>query len=306
MKNDEVPVVSVIVLAYNHADTIDKCLEGIVNQGFEQGFEIILGEDDSNDGTRERCLDWEARFPDLIRLFLNDRKENIAINGKPTGTANWIKCLSACRGEFVAYCEGDDYWIDKKKISKQVNCFREEADVSICYHRVWIEKQGELFSDEESITEKRYSNIPDKQRIGLNDLVAQGNFIHTPSVMFRSAELNVLPSFKHSAIGDYLNYLSVASNGGRIVKLDGPAMSVYRQGTGTFSGQAYHVSLLDQLSCLSVATDLPLGERNKEILAKRRNVLRAELNRYCREILEREPGLKQLLGLVWKKFIRKF
>ena len=82
-------------------------------------------------------------------------------------------------------------------------------------------------------------------------------------------------------------------------------MSVYRQGTGTFSGQAYHVSLLDQLSCLSVATDLPLGERNKEILAKRRNVLRAELNRYCREILEREPGLKQLLGLVWKKFIRK-
>ena len=163
-----------------------------------------------NDGTRERCLDWEARFPDLIRLFLNDRKENIAINGKPTGTANWIKCLSACRGEFVAYCEGDDYWIDKKKISKQVNCFREEADVSICYHRVWIEKQGELFSDEESITEKRYSNIPDKQRIGLNDLVAQGNFIHTPSVMFRSAELNVLPSFKHSAIGDYLNYLSVA------------------------------------------------------------------------------------------------
>src|SRR5687768_3422625 len=74
-KVDVTPVVSVCVQTYQHAKYISKCLDGILKQETNFPFEILIGEDMSSDGTREICIEYARKYPDIIRLFLH-RREN--------------------------------------------------------------------------------------------------------------------------------------------------------------------------------------------------------------------------------------
>ena len=71
--------VSVCVQTYQHKEYIRDCLESILVQKTSFNFEILIGEDDSSDGTREICLEYAKRYPNKIRLILHDRKNNIKI-----------------------------------------------------------------------------------------------------------------------------------------------------------------------------------------------------------------------------------
>src|SRR3954464_5744364 len=84
----EHPLVSVSVQTYQHAHYIKDCLEGILMQQTDFPFEILLGEDQSTDGTRKICIEYAQKYPDKVRLFLHQRENNITINGRSTGKFN--------------------------------------------------------------------------------------------------------------------------------------------------------------------------------------------------------------------------
>ena len=126
---NETPVVSVCVVTYQHKDFIRSCLDGILMQKTNFPFEIILGEDESTDGTREICKAYAEKYPDKIKLFLRSRKDVIYINQHATGRFNFMENLKAARGKYIAFCEGDDYWIDEYKLQKQVDFRSEERRV---------------------------------------------------------------------------------------------------------------------------------------------------------------------------------
>jgi len=115
------PVVSVCVQTYQHVNYIKDCLDGILMQKTTFPSEILLGEDASTDGTREVCIEYAEKYPKKIRLFLHHRKNNIKINGSPTGRFNFLYNLYSARGKYIAICEGDDYWTDPYKLQKQVD-----------------------------------------------------------------------------------------------------------------------------------------------------------------------------------------
>ena len=130
--NKEV-LVSICVQTYQQVDFIRECIDSILMQQTKFTFEILLGEDDSNDGTREICLEYAKKHQDKIRLFLHSRENNITINGKPTGRFNFMYNLSKARGKYIAFCEGDDYWIDKLKLQKQVDFLSSNRDHSMVF-----------------------------------------------------------------------------------------------------------------------------------------------------------------------------
>src|SRR3954469_12007804 len=86
----EYPLVSVCVQTYQHVNYIKDCMEGILMQQTNFPFEILLGEDQSTDGTREICIEYAQKYPDKIRLFLHHRENNIKINGRQTGLFNFL------------------------------------------------------------------------------------------------------------------------------------------------------------------------------------------------------------------------
>ena len=62
-------LISVIVITYNEEKTIARTLDSILMQKCSLPIEIVIGEDNSTDGTRAVCEDYARRFPSIIRLM---------------------------------------------------------------------------------------------------------------------------------------------------------------------------------------------------------------------------------------------
>lgn len=120
------PVVSVHMLAYNHEPYIRQAIESVMAQKTDFEFELVIGEDCSKDKTRDICFEYQKRFPDKIRVLW--WHENVTKYG-----GNERRVTVHCRGEFIAFCEGDDYWIDPLKLQKQVDVMRQYKKVHLCF-----------------------------------------------------------------------------------------------------------------------------------------------------------------------------
>lgn len=144
------PMVSVCVQTYNQEKYIHKCLDGILNQKTNFEYEILLGEDESNDGTRDICISYAKKFPDKIRLFLHDRSNVINFDGCASGKYNSLYNLHQSRGEYIAICEGDDYWTDTLKLQKQIDFLELNYDYGMVYSDVYLmdEKGNRIKSNE--------------------------------------------------------------------------------------------------------------------------------------------------------------
>ncbi len=154
--------VSVCVLAYQHEDYIVQCLEGILNQKTTFGYEILIGEDDSTDSTREICIRYAERYPNKIKLYLHNRKNNIIINNSPTGLFSALYNMYNANGEFIAYCDGDDFWNDPLKLQKQVDFLKTNLDYVLAYHEVkYIDELNNIFDKEVKINQYHELNSDD-------------------------------------------------------------------------------------------------------------------------------------------------
>ncbi len=107
------PLVSVKMLAYNHAPYIERAIEGVLCQKTDFPFELVIGEDCSTDGTREIVFDYAQRHPDIIRVITSDC--NVGMH------RNVARTSAALRGTYIAWCEGDDYWHRPDKLQVQVD-----------------------------------------------------------------------------------------------------------------------------------------------------------------------------------------
>lgn len=119
------PVVSVLLITYNHADNIRAAIEAVMMQKTDFPYELIIGEDASSDGTREICFEMQRKHPDRIRVLWSEANV-YAMNG------NIRRVFRAVRGEFLACCEGDDRWVDPNKLQRQVELMRANPNIGIC------------------------------------------------------------------------------------------------------------------------------------------------------------------------------
>jgi len=117
------PRVSVFIITYNQEKTIAQTIESILMQEGDFTMELVIGEDAGTDNTRQVCLDYQKRYPEIIKLLLHESNQGIV--------KNYIETLRLCRGQYLGVCAGDDYWIDKFKIKKQIQFFNNHPDVGV-------------------------------------------------------------------------------------------------------------------------------------------------------------------------------
>ncbi len=122
------PLVSISCITYNHEHYITETLESFLMQQTDFPFEIVIGEDCSTDNTRHIIESYRKRYPDLIRVHYP--KHNTGFQ------SNMMQTLKACRGDFIALCEGDDYWSDWRKLQKQINLLENDAECVMTYAAV--------------------------------------------------------------------------------------------------------------------------------------------------------------------------
>ena len=110
MKNN--PLLSICCVTYNHESFISQCLDGFLMQQTDFPFEILIHDDASADGTANIIMEYEAKYPDLIKPIY--QTENQFSKGiKISVTFNFPRA----KGKYIALCEGDDYWTDPLKFS---------------------------------------------------------------------------------------------------------------------------------------------------------------------------------------------
>lgn len=124
----EKPVVSILCNTYNQKMYIEDAFRGFLIQKTDFVFEVIVHDDASTDGTSDIVKDYAARYPQIFKPVI--QTENQYSKGKK------ITLLSAAhtKGEYIALCEGDDFWIDKNKLQKQLKCLKDNPNVGLCFH----------------------------------------------------------------------------------------------------------------------------------------------------------------------------
>jgi glycosyltransferase involved in cell wall biosynthesis len=109
-----VPIVSVCMIAYNQEMYIEEAIKSIIGQQTSFSFEFVISNDASTDKTHQAILNATEDIPDYINLKYYNHKTNLGM------IPNAIFSLKQCSGKYISFCEGDDYWIDSKKLENQV------------------------------------------------------------------------------------------------------------------------------------------------------------------------------------------
>lgn len=122
--NDAEVVVSVLCITFNHENYIEDAICGFLAQRTNFAFEIIIRDDASTDKTAEIIEYYSKEYPRIIKTICED------INRYPLVDPFTITRNTA-KGRFLAYCEGDDYWIDSSKLQKQVDFLLSNPNVSL-------------------------------------------------------------------------------------------------------------------------------------------------------------------------------
>lgn len=178
MYKEEKPSVSVIVPTYNHRPYIRQALDGILQQRTSFKFEILIGDDASNDGTGIIIREYQKRYPDKIRAFFRSKNLGASRNGYELGTC--------ALGRYLAGCEGDDFWTDPKKLQIQFDFLEAHSEFSACTHEMTIvNKKGipESIQKLSWISRRRFYTIYDLKGFflpGQNSTLMRRNFFLEP------------------------------------------------------------------------------------------------------------------------------
>ncbi|MDP2088622.1 MAG: glycosyltransferase [Flavobacteriaceae bacterium] len=241
------PTLSVCMITYNHEKYIAEAINGVLMQVCNFEVELILANDCSTDKTDAVIQEIIQNHPNRSWIKYTNHPQNKGM------MPNFIWAMQQCKGKYIALCEGDDYWTNPLKLQKQVDFLEGNLDYVLCFHQVNILKtNGEIVSDFITKVPENYETIETLARLG--------NYIHTPSVVFRNIIKEFPFEFKHTPIGDYFLYMMLAEKGK--LKYLGVNMGVYRYGDGFFSGNS---SLEKVNSNLKLFTCLGFYLKNEEI-----------------------------------------
>lgn len=206
--------VSIICITYNHEKYIEKALEGFVMQKTSFPFEVLIHDDASTDKTADIIREYEERYPNIIKPIY--QKENQYSKG-----CQYIKDAISphIHGKYIAFCEGDDYWIDSMKLQKQFDALENHPELDICAHGAYIESNGKIRG---KITPSNSETIFPPEEV----ILGGGGFVMTASLMWRAVLESNIPTFCQFLNLDYTIQIHGALRGGMLYLPD--MMSVYR------------------------------------------------------------------------------
>ena len=227
------PRVTVVCITYNQENYLAKALDGFVSQQTNFPFRVFVGNDCSTDGTAEVLKRYAENYPDLIIPF--NRRENMGAQ------RNLIDLCERAESEYIAFCEGDDFWIDESKLQKQYDFMERHKDFRACFHdtEILVEDLGHKW-----FLAKDYSNTDDgkmrwstghksflvKDSYTIEDYIPCG-FVHTSSMFFRWDYSLTIPDWYYQHIvGDYTIW-ALQIGLGRFGYIN-ETMSVYRKNLG--------------------------------------------------------------------------
>lgn len=201
MGKKESPLVSIRCTVYNHEPYLRQCLDGFVMQKTNFAFEAIVHDDASTDNSAEIIREYAEKYPDIIKPIYETENQY----SKQDGSLDKIMNENT-HGKYVAFCEGDDYWIDSYKLQKQVDILEQNPNIGLCYTKIrkYIQER------------KKFGSIWGGGNINFDELLML-NTIPTLSCLLRRELIKryyneIKPENKSWKMGDYPMWLWISNN----------------------------------------------------------------------------------------------
>lgn len=223
------PLVSICMISYNHAKYIRQAIESILSQDADFPIELVIGDDCSQDDTYEICESF-ARRDARVKLLPRDRNLGVM--------PNLSRTLQACSGDYVAVCEGDDYWTDPHKLSKQVAFLKDHPTFGGAAH------QSDVLIHEQVA---RKFKLGVRSTITTTDLLG-GRLFHTASVIFRRPAVDLFSQSPPVLSCDRLLNFCISFLGP--IHYSEESMCAYRLHGGGMSSNATVAQMSLDLTCI--------------------------------------------------------
>jgi glycosyltransferase involved in cell wall biosynthesis len=214
--------VSICCITYNQEKYIGQALDSMLMQQTNFDFEIVIGEDCSTDSTKSILISFQQKHPGKIILL--PRPLNMGVR------KNFLDVLQHCTGEYIAICEGDDYWTDPLKLQKQVDFMDASPGYNLCFHnnQIYFEDTGKSILS---------NDVNQPITTDIYDLIDHW-YIMTCSMLFRN-NIKEYPSWFTSVFNtDYALQMILMAHGGKVGYLP-DVMGVYRKHTAGESGRTW-------------------------------------------------------------------
>jgi glycosyltransferase involved in cell wall biosynthesis len=218
---EKTPMVSVIMTTYNHEPYIKRAIEGVLMQETNFDVELILANDASPDNTDQIVRQLLENHPKRHWVKYTRHAENKGMKG------NNIWAREQTRGKYLAYCEGDDYWIEPLKLQRQVDFMEANPNIVICGTKcIWDDGKG-----------KKKLNEWKAGLVTLRDILIENRFATCTTMVRASMRKSLEINYTGFNAGDLPTWLSLLQKG------DGYNLDFYGavylyHGGGSYSSQS--------------------------------------------------------------------
>jgi len=209
------PKLSICCITYNHSNFILDCLKGFESQIVDFEVEVVIHDDFSTDNTRELLLEYKKRSKFKVILLFPDH------NRYSRGERVFLRTFKKSSGEYIAMCDGDDYWVDSYKLQKQVDFLEKNKEYVVCSHNAKIidnnNKHIQNFKIPELFEDKTYSKLELKK----------GAHLLTLSMCFRNV-IKEFPYEIHKVINGDTFLISILGQYGKGKYIQAITPAMYR------------------------------------------------------------------------------
>lgn len=208
--------VSVLYMTFNVENYVSEAMESFLAQKTNFNYEIVIHDDASTDKTQEILLEYQKKYPEIITLILQSENQHSKCNWPDDISLNY------CKGEYIAMCDGDDFWCDNNKLQIQADFLDQHKDYSLCAHPTQLANEKGIYLEGKVM--RPYTNDTD---VSISDMLTRWLFA-TCSLVFRSDVRGKEPlPFRGDCINNDFALTSYLAIKGKVRYID-KIMCVYR------------------------------------------------------------------------------
>lgn len=242
------PLVSIHMITYNHEKYIAQAIDGVLMQETNFEFELIICNDCSSDNTEGVILKYIKDHQNRKKIKYFKHEKNIGM------MPNSLFALSQCNSKYIALCEGDDYWIDNKKLQKQVDFLEAHSDFAICFtNGYYISEENNFLFNKSNIL---LNNRKESCEILQDDLLVE-NVLLTLSTMYRNNQIIYPDWLMKVKLGDWCYHI-LNSKFGKIWYINDFTAIYRKHNNGVWANNSFQKQLLDYIiTCDILIKNLP-------------------------------------------------
>ena len=214
--------ISILVTFYNQLKYIEQSLTSIISQKTDYSFEVLCGDDGSQDGTYEELQKWAKQYPSIIHVYRMPREAGRKYEPIIRVSHNRLNLLKNAKGRYICFLDGDDFYINDNKIQKQIDLLEKNLDCVACGHPFQV-----YMDDTRQYTVIQNTMLPSKTiKFGMK-MYWSFIWLHADTFVFRNTFNNIADIINEDIFDDNLITAYFIKHGSIIYLPD--AMVAYRQ-----------------------------------------------------------------------------